>query len=75
MRGWAAFYDQTFLNYDEFCKINCAGQNKYTNIRQFSKIFCHKTRVFRPQKVQKNTVLSTMATQYLFNKSYTFTVY
>ena len=29
------------------------GQNKYTNIRRFSTIFRHKTRIFSLQKVQK----------------------
>ena len=29
------------------------GQNKYTNIRRFSTIFCHKTRIFCFKNVQK----------------------
>ena len=43
------------------------GQNKYTNIRRFWTIFCHKIRIFSLQKVQQNTVLSKMATQHIFN--------
>ena len=66
MRGRAAFYDQPFLSYEGFCEINCAvfGQNKYTNIRRFSTIFRHKTRIFSLQKSTKNTVLSNMDTQH-----------
>ena len=30
-----------------------SGKNKYTNIRRFSAIFCHKTRIFSLQKVKK----------------------
>ena len=38
-----------------------SGQNKYTNIRRFWKMFRHKTRVSSLQKVPKNTVSSTVA--------------
>ena len=46
---------------------NQLQQNKYTNIRRFSTISCHKIRIFSLQKVQQNTVLSKMATQHIFN--------
>ena len=41
-------------------------QSKYTSIRRFWTIFCHKTRDFSLQKLPKYTVLNTMATQHIF---------
>ena len=44
------------------------GKNKYTNIRRFWTIFCHKTRIFSLQKAQKNTLLSKIGIQQIFKQ-------
>ena len=66
-RGQVAFYNQPFLIHGSFSKINCnVDQNKCKNIRRF---FITKKGAFLPPKVQKNTALSTMAIQHIFNES------
>ena len=46
---------KTHYCYEGFVKSveSFFGQNKYTNIRRVSTLFCHKTRIFSVQKVQK----------------------
>ena len=66
--GWGSFLRPTVPELWGFLwnKL-CRFLDKYTNIRRFSTIFCHKIRIFCLQKVQQNTVLSKMATQHIFN--------
>ena len=54
-RGRATFYNQPFLNYAGFSTINCTvfRQNKYINIRGFSRIFITEQRFLASKKYKK----------------------
>ena len=68
---WTAFYDQPFLSFGSFSKINSAvfWAKKIHRTKMSLNKFCHKTKASK-QNVQKNTVFSAMSKQHLFNKSY-----
>ena len=65
--GWGSFLQPGVMKVFVKSIAPFFGQNKYTNIRRFSTIFRHKIRIFSLEKVQKNTVLSKMAKQHIFN--------
>ena len=70
-RNRAAFYDQPFLGYEGFCKINCAVflEKMNAQIKDFEHFFVTKQGVLAYKKFKKYTVLSIMAIQHIFNKS------
>ena len=51
--GWGSFLQPGVMKVFVKSIAPFFGQNKYTNIRRFSTIFRHKTRIFSLQKVQK----------------------
>ena len=53
-RGRAAFYDQPFLSYEGFCKINCAVflEKTYAQIKDFEQFFVTKQGVLASKELK-----------------------